>query len=225
LALVKGFFLVQIINILIQRTFTVRHTEKATISIMVYSDYQCSHCALANVELKKLLNANPDVRVIYKDYPLSNACNQYMDGAFHTYACEAAQCVRCAAEQGKFLEYHDLVYKNQESINEDTLQEFADQLNLDMDKFKQCTENNNYMTGIYTDIDEAASLGIAGTPTFFINGTKIEGFRPVEELQKEVDKARKIFEDQKIEMEKQKAEAQKKMEEQAKKEDQLPSLP
>jgi len=177
-----------------------------TITILVFTDYECSHCSIASQELNKLLKLNPDIRVIFKDYPLDQTCNQRMRRPFHQYACKASLSARCAAEQGKFWEYHDLLFANQNSIDNAKLRDIANQLNLDMNKFNECVKSEKYINNIITDIDEGAALGLEGTPTFYIEGKKIEGFRTATELQK-------IINDLKLEKQKQLQEREKAIQE------------
>ena len=162
-------------------------TAKPAVTIIEFTDYECSHCAHASSEILKLLKTNPDVRLIIKDYPLDQSCNQRINKPFHQFSCKAALYARCSAEQGKYWEYHDLLFNNQGSFDNTTLNGFAEQVKLDINKFKECVNSQKYMDSIITDIDEGAALGIDGTPTFYIEGRKVEGLRDVAELQKIID--------------------------------------
>lgn len=183
------------------------------ITILMFTDYECQFCSKAGFEIKKLLKKNPDIRLIFKDYPLDQSCNQRMPRPFHEKSCMASFHARCAAEQGKFWEYHDLVFQNQESFNEESLKQFAESLKLDMNQFNSCVSSKKYMDSIITDIDEAASLNVSGTPTLYFDGKRVEGFRTYEEYQKIVDDIRAEKKKAAEEYEKEKAEYMKQMKE------------
>lgn len=162
--------------------------ETPTITIIEFTDYECPFCSKASEEIKKVLKNNPNIRLIFKEYPLDQACNDRMTRPFHKNSCSASLHARCAAEQGKFWEYHDIIFMNQQDLSPNALEEYADSLKLDMKAFNECVKSNRHMDKIITNIDEAAALGIDGTPTFFIDGEKIVGYRTAEEFQEEIDK-------------------------------------
>lgn len=187
------------------------------ITVMMFTDYECPFCSKASFEVKKMLKNNPDIRLVFKDYPLDQSCNYNIPRPFHEYACKASICARCAAEQGKFWEYHDLLFENQGNINENSFNDFAKSLDLDMNKFQTCVNTLKPIDGIITDIDEATALGVNATPTLFFEGRKEEGFKTAEALQKIVDEVRVKKQKEKEEYEKQKAEYEKKKKEREKK--------
>lgn len=164
--------------------------EAPLITIIEFTDYECPFCSKASEEIKKVLKKNPDIRLVFKEYPLDQACNDRMTRPFHKYSCSASLHGRCAAEQGKFWEYHDLLFMNQENLIPSALDEYAESLKLDMKAFRECVKSGRNMNKIITNIDEAAALGIDGTPTLFINGEKIVGYRTAEELQEVINKIR-----------------------------------
>lgn len=180
------------------------------LTVMVFTDYECPFCSKASFEVKKLLKNNPDLRLIFKDYPLDQSCNYNINRPFHEYACKASISARCAAEQGKFWEYHDLLFENQGNIDENSFMDFAQSLNLDMKKFETCVNTAKPIDKIITDIDEAGALGVNATPTFFFEGRKEEGYKRYEELQKIVDEVKLKKQKEKEEYERQKAEWEKK---------------
>ena len=180
--------------------------EQPTITILEFTDYECPFCSRASMELKKVLKNNPDVRLIFKDYPLDQACNQNIPRPYHLNSCKASNYARCAAEQGKFWEYHDLLFENQNMHDEESLMQFAESLNLDMNQFKECAESNKHINKIITNIDEAIALGVEGTPTFYFQGRQVVGYKTAEEYQEIIDEIRAEIQKQKEEYEKKKAE-------------------
>ena len=172
-------------------------TDKPEITILMFTDYECHFCHLAELEVKKLLEKNPDIRLVFKDYPLDQACNYSVTRPFHQYACKAALYARCAAKQGDFWRYHDLLFAHQGPLDDDTLREYAKQLDLNVENLNQCVQNNEPMDIILTNIDEGNALGVSGTPTLFVNGVKMEGYKSYEELQKLVNYIKEEKEKQK----------------------------
>jgi protein-disulfide isomerase len=117
------------------------------------------------------------VRHIYKDFPLSGQMQSE----------PAAISARCAAKSGKFWEYHDEVYNNQSSLGPALFTQIVDKLKLPKDEWKKCTQDNQIRESVRKDQDEGISLGVTGTPTFFINGKKVVGALPFEKFKQVID--------------------------------------
>jgi len=142
----------------------IRGKKDAKVTIVEFSDFQCPYCAKLQPTLKKVLKTFPnDVKLVYKDFPLS----------FHKYAKMAARAARAAGEQGKFWEMHDLIFESFSALNEEKFKEFAKKLNLDMDKFLKDFKSDKYDKLIQADINLGRSVGVTGTPTLFINGKRV----------------------------------------------------
>jgi protein-disulfide isomerase len=108
----------------------------------------------------------------------------------------AAQASECAADQGKFWEYHDLLFErwngeNQGAFAKDKLIGFAKELKLDMAKFEPCLTNDETLQRVIADTEEGRKVGVTGTPTFFINGKPLVGAQPPEVFQAEIEAALK----------------------------------
>jgi protein-disulfide isomerase len=106
----------------------------------------------------------------------------------------AAQASECAADQGKFWEYHDLLFdrwngENQGTFVKENLIGFAKELDLDMAKFEPCLTNDETLQRVIADTEEGRQVGVTGTPTFFINGKPLVGAQPAEAFQAEIDAA------------------------------------
>jgi protein-disulfide isomerase len=100
----------------------------------------------------------------------------------------AAQAAECAAEQGKFWEFHDMLFsrqngENQGAFNKDKLSGFAKEMGLDMAKFEPCLTNDETLARVQGDTQEGQAAGVRGTPTFFINGQPLVGAQPIEAFQ------------------------------------------
>ncbi|MEW5819566.1 MAG: thioredoxin domain-containing protein [Cyanobacteriota bacterium] len=189
------------------------------LTIVEFTDFECPFCGRASAEMKKVLKNNPDIRLVFKEYPLDMSCNQRITKPFHEHACRASLYARCAAEQGNFWEYHDMLFENQESFDKDSLNAFAESLKLDMKQFEECVKSERHMPKILTNIDEAVALGVSGTPTFFIEGRKIVGFRTADEYQTAINEIKEEIAKEKEEYEKKKEEFLKKQQEVQEKQD------
>ncbi|MDP3997358.1 MAG: thioredoxin domain-containing protein [Candidatus Andersenbacteria bacterium] len=148
--------------------------ENAPVTIVEFSDFKCPACAEASESLNDLAKNNPDtVRIVYRQFPLSQ----------HQDAQLAAEASLAAAAQGKFWEYHDLLFANQTDLSRAKLAEFAGSIGLDMNQFNESLDKRTYKAIVDKDKADGNALGINATPTFYINGVKYEGAYSLEELQ------------------------------------------
>jgi len=143
--------------------------EDATVTIIEFSDFQCGFCAKASQTVKDIIKRYPnDVRYVYRDFPSS----------YHENAFIAAEAADCANEQGKFWEYHDKLFENQNSLDKVSLKRYASQIGLNTSQFDQCLDSEKYREEVEKDISDGEKAGVEATPTFFINGDKIVGAQP-----------------------------------------------
>jgi protein-disulfide isomerase len=156
-----------------------RGPANAPITIVMFSDYECPYCSrgVASVDAVRAKYGDK-VRVVYRDYPL----------AFHQQAVPAAVSARCAGEQGKFWEMHDLLYANQQNLDPQTIEGHATKLSLDKAKYTACLQNPKQREAIQADFAAGGRLGVDGTPAFFINGIKIGGAQPIEAFSVIIDR-------------------------------------
>ena len=151
----------------------------ASVTIVEYSDFECPFCGQAEPTIRQIEEKYPnDVRVIYKQFPLSQ---------IHPYAQKAAEASECAADQGKFWEFVDMDYEHQDELNRDTLQTWAAALGLDTKLFARCTASHIKKAAILAEYKKGQDVGVSGTPTFFVNGKPVEA--DVASLSKEIDAA------------------------------------
>jgi protein-disulfide isomerase len=119
--------------------------------------------------LEQVLEKNPDkVKLVFKNFPLRN----------HKFAMEAATAALAAEKQGKFWEFHDLLFKDYNRLNEQKVKEIAQQLKLDMEKFEKDRKDPGIRTLINRDLAEGNRAGVGGTPTIFINGRLLRNRSP-----------------------------------------------
>jgi protein-disulfide isomerase len=146
-------------------TAFARGEKTAPVVLVEFADYQCPYCQKVNPQIQQLKKEYGDaLTVIYKDFPLP----------MHHSAQKAAEASRCAGEQGKFWEYHDVLFYSKQ-LEPDELKEHARVLKLDADHFDTCLDNGSEADAVKRDLDEAKSLGLTGTPSFFVNGHFFSG--------------------------------------------------
>ena len=143
----------------------------AAFTLVEFADFECPHCGLSFPELRDLVNKNSDLRVLFKHYPLDNACNPQIQRVFHKHSCSAAAAAECARQQGRFWELAGLMFKNQQYLEPEQVDFMAGQAGLDAEALRQCAEDPATTTGIQADIDAAVKLRISGTPSLFLQGT------------------------------------------------------
>jgi protein-disulfide isomerase len=148
----------------------VRGNPKAKVMIVEFSDFQCPYCGGVQATLQSVLAKHPDtVALAYRDMPMSK---------IHPFARKAAEAARCAGEQGKFWEYHDLLFADQSKLDQDGLMDKARTLKLDEQQFESCLSGEKFKAQIQQDSQDGMRAGVSGTPGFFINGIFMSGSQP-----------------------------------------------
>jgi len=144
----------------------------APITIIKFEDFQCPFCKQAQPTLVELLKRyDGKVRVVHKDLPLDS---------IHSLAHQSAEAARCAGEQGKFWNYHDVLYANSSKLRLEDLKGYASEIGLDVESFRACYNSGKFKPVVQNDLITGSQLGITGTPTFFINGRELSGAQPLE---------------------------------------------
>jgi len=152
---------------------------KAPVTIVEFSDFQCPFCLRAAPTLKRLRETYGDkVRVVWKDFPLTQ---------IHPQAFKAAESGHCAAEQGKFWEYHDKLFGNQQALQPDFLKQYAKDTGMDAEKFGECLDSSKYAERVRDSVAAGSQLGVSSTPTIFVNGRMLEGAQPYEVFSSVID--------------------------------------
>jgi protein-disulfide isomerase len=160
-----------------------RGSADAPVTIVEFSDFECSHCAMFHESLEDVLpRLGQTVRVIFRHFPLDAACNPTITEQIHPGACLAAVAAECAGEQGKFWQYHNLLFDNQQHLDRPFLIAYASRLALDVPRFTACLGSPEARARVERDAKAGGQLGIDSTPTIFINGRTIKGALDVERL-------------------------------------------
>jgi protein-disulfide isomerase len=147
-----------------------RGPESAVLEIVEFSDFQCPFCAQAVPVIDSLLSAHPDdVRHVFRHYPLP----------MHAHAARAAQAALEAQRQDAFWPYHDLLFANQDALSDPELVGYAERLGLDDEAFGRALAGATHQARMHEDMELGRSLAVTGTPTFFINGFRLQGVPPI----------------------------------------------
>jgi protein-disulfide isomerase len=161
----------------------------APVTIVEFSDYQCPYCAsyVADTwpKIKSEFIDTGRVRYVFKDYPLPG---------LHPRAPQAHAAARCAGDQGAYWSMHHRLFEEQSKwgsgSNPGTIFEgFAADLGLETSRFQTCLESGKWDDAVDKDVSEGASLGVRGTPTFFVNGYPLVGAQPLETFEQAVQLA------------------------------------
>ncbi|MBS2025862.1 MAG: thioredoxin domain-containing protein, partial [Deltaproteobacteria bacterium] len=143
--------------------------KNAPVTIVVWSDFQCPYCGRAEPTLAQIRQEyGKKVKFVWKNQPLS----------FHPNAMPAAEAAMAASDQGKFWEFHDKLFANQQSLSPDFYEKVAGEVGLDISKWKATMASGKYKPAIQADMQQGSAVGAGGTPTFFINGRKLVGAQP-----------------------------------------------
>ncbi len=165
-------------NIQLKADDHIKGDKDAKVLIVEYSDFQCPFCAKVQPTVAQIEEEyGEDVALVFRHYPLS----------FHPNAVPAALASECAAEQGKFWEYHDILFENQNALTEADLMSYAKTLKLDEDQFSECYKSQKYQDKVDADFSQGQTDGVTGTPAFFINGQKIAGAYPFAAFKQIID--------------------------------------
>lgn len=156
--------------------------EDAPVTIVEFTDYECPFCARHFKEtLPDLLREyEGSIRYVILNLPIAS---------LHPFAQQAGEAAECAHDQGRFWEYHDLLFQNQGALDRLSLKTYAREIELDMEVFNTCLDSGAKTQLVLDDIQDALSYGVSATPTFFINGQPLIGAQPFDVFQAEIDAA------------------------------------
>jgi protein-disulfide isomerase/uncharacterized membrane protein len=147
----------------------------APVTLVVFSDFQCSLCKMFSTNFAPLVGYNKEkLNIIFKHFPLCSDCNPLVKNNLHPLSCQAAQAAEAARLQGKFWEYHDLLFETEIKNDSKVFFDVAQKLGLEMDKFKMDFESETTKDKINKDIEEGLRLKLDGTPSAFLNGKRIQ---------------------------------------------------
>ena len=158
----------------------------AKITMVIFGDFQCHFCKKLETEIKPIIIEEyvktGKVKIIARDFPFLGQASVL-----------AASAANCAFEQNRYWEYSELLHSSQTGHDpapfvKESLSSFAQKLGLEEKKFNECLDSDKYLDEVKKDFDDGRALGVAGTPTSFINGEVLKGALPFEEFKKVIDK-------------------------------------
>jgi protein-disulfide isomerase len=146
----------------------------APIKLVEYGDYECPYCGEAYLVVKEIQERlGSRLCFAFRNFPLANA---------HPHAEHAAEGAEAAHEQGRFWEMHDLLYENQDALEDEDLARYASDLGLDARRIISEIQAEAHAARIREDFRSGARNGVNGTPSFFINGARYDGNHDVEDF-------------------------------------------
>ena len=153
----------------------------AKVTIVEFSDFQCPYCEIFYKQTYPLIKQKygDKIRFAYRHFPIPS---------LHPDAERAALAAECANEQGKFWDYHDALFGNQQDLSRDALIKYAGQVKVtNIQQFTSCLDTQKYMTKVQTDVNAGMGYYVSGTPTFFINGNILVGAQSFQTFSQYID--------------------------------------
>jgi Na+/H+ antiporter NhaA len=152
----------------------IRGPDEAPVTLVEYGDYECPYCGRAEGTVRELVrDFSEDLRYVFRHLPLEDV---------HPHAELAAEAAEAAGAQGRFWEMHDLLFADQSALEPADLRDRAARLGLDVERFWDEVRTRAHARRVTEDVRSADESGVAGTPTFFINGLRHQGSYDVETL-------------------------------------------
>ena len=153
----------------------------APCTLVEYGDYECPHCGRAHPIVKRVQkHFGKRLRFVFRNFPLNE---------IHPFAEAAAETAEFAAAGGKYWEMHDALFENQSRFSPGFFPELAQKLGMDPAALKEELAEGKYRAHVRSDFMSGARSGVNGTPTFFINGERLDGSWDYEDLVGAIDAA------------------------------------
>ncbi len=143
------------------------------LTLVEFGDFQCTPCKDLAASIDVMLRTVPDVQIVWKNFP---------NESLHPLATPAAIAAHCAGQQGKFWEYHDELFAQQVSLSEASFPTIAQQIGIDVNKFKQCYDARDTLPLVRRDFEEGEALQLTATPTLFFPNDRVVGAITTDEL-------------------------------------------
>jgi protein-disulfide isomerase len=145
----------------------VQGRSNGPVTLVEYGDYECPYCGQTYPIVREIQNQlKRHLRFVFRNFPLVQV---------HPHAQQAAEAAEAAGGQKKFWQMHDILYENQQALDHYHLIEYANMLDLDIEKFNNDLLGHKYAEHIHEDFVSGVRSGVNGTPTFFINGIRYNG--------------------------------------------------
>ncbi len=152
--------------------------KDAKVRLVEFSDYQCPFCGRARATVNKINEEyKGKIRYVFRDFPLS----------FHKDSQKAHEASHCAEDQNKYWEMNKKLFESQKDLQVESLKKYAQEVKLNGKKFDECLDSGKYADRVKSEIQAGSSLGVSGTPAYFINGRMVSGARPFEDFKAIID--------------------------------------
>jgi protein-disulfide isomerase len=164
----------------------IKGPKDALVTIVQFSDFQCPFCSRVEPTIDQVMKEYAGkVRVAWRNLPLP----------FHNNAKPAAIAAMAANQQGKFWQMHEIMFKNQQALSAADLEKYAQQIGLNMPKFKAALEDKKLADAVDAEAAMGGKIGARGTPAFFVNGRFLSGAQPFERFKSLIDEELKKAEE------------------------------
>ena len=159
----------------------VRGPADAPVTILEYGDFECPYCRGAFRDVRLLVDQHPaEIRFVFRNFPIPE---------LHPHAEQAAEAAEAAAAQGSYWAMHDLLLQPYSHLDIDSLVTYAEVIGLDIPRFRRDLTDRAYAGRITADIEEGIRNGVNATPKFYVDGQRVDGKVPLENLVPMVDSA------------------------------------
>ena len=157
----------------------IKGNISAPVKIVIFSDFECPFCKVGEARIESIYEKyQGQVVLIFKNFPLTKV---------HPDAFKSALAAECANEQGKFWEYHTILFNHNTALSNADLKAYAKELGLDEASFNECLDSERYSYSVQKDMTVGEQVGVTGTPAFFINGIPVVGAQPEPEFVKIIE--------------------------------------
>jgi protein-disulfide isomerase len=152
----------------------VRGPADAPVTILEYGDFECPYCRGAFRDVRLLVDQHPaELRFVFRNFPIPE---------LHPHAEQAAEAAEAAAAQGNYWDMHDLLLQPYSHLDVDSLVTYAEVIGLDIPRFRRDLTDRAYAAKITRDIEEGVRNGVNATPKFYVDGQRVDGKVPLENL-------------------------------------------
>jgi protein-disulfide isomerase len=157
----------------------VQGNPQGDATLVEFFDYRCPYCKRGWQTIKRLIEEDPNLRVVFRQFPIKDAPGE-------TISYDAARAALAAARQGKYLAFHDAVFANPTVLTKERVMEIAAKVGLDMDRLKKDMADPAIAQGIEESMMMAATLRLTGTPSYVVGESIISGLISYEGLEQRI---------------------------------------
>ena len=166
----------------------MRGPADAPVTILEYGDYECPYCRGAFRDVHRLIDQHPTlIRFVFRNFPIRSCIRTPQ---------QAAEAAEAAGAQGRFWEMYELLLQPYSHLDTDSLATYAEVVGLDIARFRRDLTDHAYAGRIESDVQEGIKNGVNATPKFYVNGDRVDGKVPLENLAETVQRALAVTQEQ-----------------------------